>query len=430
MLLMAEILFCCNTDSLSAEMPKALAIAVGTTVVKAVVMEAWKSGKMIFNILKRKADDEADDETDDEADSLQNNYQKLMRLDDSLFFRERAMEDRTKKKLVTQECEAWIFGVKKIRKEVPELQNKCKSMGCDELRNKKRRSQHGSSESRTSLNKSVAETCRELGYQLEEWPKISILVERLPHLVITMRGPMQEDNPFLLPYVTRILDNLRNENVKTIALRGCQKIGKTTILKSLNNNEHVAEMFDIIIWVSASKDLDCNDLQHILADRLKLNVEGITNQDEIYHQIYRELNGKRYLLLLDEASGSFDPSWIRCYASEKDSKVVFTASSRLVCLRMQTDVEIQVEPMANAVAWEFFKGRAGRNVNLPLFKPIAERVVISCCGNPQVLDLVARKLSIMGSVGLWEEALRNIQGWSGTDIDDLGKLLSVREDLL
>lgn len=150
MLLLSEILFCCNTDSLWDEMPKALAIAVGTTVVKAVLT---KSGEMIFNILKRKADDEADDE----ADGLQNNYGRLMELKKKLSLSEHDILVQTKPKLVTQVFEDWISGVKKSIGEAQELQNKYKSMGCDELRNKKRRSQHGSSESRTSLSKRMAE---------------------------------------------------------------------------------------------------------------------------------------------------------------------------------------------------------------------------------------------------------------------------------
>lgn len=405
------------TDSLWDEMPKALAIAVGTTVVKAVLT---KSGEMIFNILKRKADDEADDE----ADGLQNNYGRLMELKKKLSLSENDILVQTKPKLVTQVFEDWISGAKKSIREVQELQDKYTNMGCDGLHNKKRRSQHGSSESRTSLSKRMAEKCYELDYQFGQGSNIRMQVNKLPDLVIIMPGPMREDDPFLLPYVEVILDHLRNENINRIGILGGKETGTTAIMMSLNNNEHAAEMFDIIIWVSASEDLDFNDLQHIIAGRLKLNVEGITNSDEIYHQICKVLKGKRYLLLLDEVSGSFDPSWIGCYGYEKDSKVVLTARFRPVCLRMKTNVVIPVEPMSRAVARKIFQEKVGRNVNLLHVRPIAELVADACQGSPLVIDKVAIKFRERDTVSMWVEGLRILQGWPGTDIDHLVELLS------
>lgn len=416
MLLLSEILFCCNTDSLWDEMPKALAIAVGTTVVKAVLT---KSGEMIFNILKRKADDEADDE----ADGLQNNYGRLMELKKKLSLSEHDILVQTKPKLVTQVFEDWISGVKKSIGEAQELQNKYKSMGCDELRNKKRRSQHGSSESRTSLSKRMAEKCYELDYQFGEGSNIRIQVNNLPDLVLIMREPKREDEPFLLPHVEVILDHLRNEIVNRIGILGGKETGKTTMMMRLNNDEHAAEMFDIIIWVSASKVLDFNDLQRIIAGRLKLNVEGITNSDEIYHQICRVLKGKRCLLLLDEVTGSFDPSWIGCYGNGKDNKVVLTTRFRPVCLRMQTEV-VTVETMSRAVARKIFQEKVGQNVNLPHVRPIAELVADACHCSPLVIDKVAIKFRERDTVSMWEEGLRIVQGWPGTDIDHLVELLS------
>lgn len=423
MLLMSGILFCCNTDSLSAEMPKALAIAVVTTVVttlvKAVAMETLKNGKMIINIMKRKADDEADDE----ADGLQNKNEKLTELETKLSLCKRdILAQTTTKKLVTPECEDWFSEVEKRKGKVRKLQNKYKSMGCDELRNKKRRRQHGSSDSRTSLSKSMAKECSKLGYQLEKGSNINILVGKLPDLVMKMPGPTLADEPFLLPFVEDILRRLRDENVKRIGLLGEPKTGKTRIMERLNNNEDAAKMFDIIIWVPASNDLDFGKLQHIIARRLKLKVKGITDSNEIYHKICERLKGKRYLLLLDEPSGSFDPSWIECYGNEKDSKVVLTTRFHPVCCRMNTAV-IPVARMTNAVAWELFQKKVGPNMNLPHVRPIARQVANACYGSPLVIDNVAIKFRERNTVSMWREGLRILQGWPGTDINHLVELL-------
>ena len=252
---------------------------------------------------------------------------------------------------------------------------------------------------------------------------IRIQVNNLPDLVLIMREPKREDEPFLLPHVEVILDHLRNEIVNRIGILGGKETGKTTMMMRLNNDEHAAEMFDIIIWVSASKVLDFNDFQRIIAGRLKLNVEGITNSDEIYHQICRVLKRKRCLLLLDEVTGSFDPSWIGCYGNGKDNKVVLTTRFRPVCLRMQTEV-VTVETMSRAVARKIFQEKVGQNVNLPHVRPIAELVADACHCSPLVIDKVAIKFRERDTVSMWEEGLRIVQGWPGTDIDHLVELLS------
>jgi disease resistance protein RPS2 len=120
-------------------------------------------------------------------------------------------------------------------------------------------------------------------------------------------------------------------------------IGKTTILQNLNNNEAIAKMFDIVIWVTVSKDWSLEKLQHSIAARLKLNMEGMTDPNEIAQQIRGELKSKRCLLLLDEVWEILDLPLIGMYDNEKDSKVVLATRHRHVCYDMETDEEINVQ---------------------------------------------------------------------------------------
>ena len=235
-----------------------LGLAAASAVGTAAGEEAYNYRKNIVNNMRRKPDNEADNDLEDNHKRLKEEAKKLYaRRDDILA--------QTKTKLVNQVCEAWISRVMKSEEEVRELEIKYN----DEKSNKKRRSQHGSSKSRTDLSKIMAEKCDELhNLWLEEKSKIGILVEKLPERVIIMHGPKPEDKPFLHSIVEKILGHLRDKNVKRFGLWGMPGIGKTTIMKSLNNYEDIAKMFDIVIWVTVSKDLSLEKLQHKIADRL------------------------------------------------------------------------------------------------------------------------------------------------------------------
>ncbi|XP_030955452.1 disease resistance protein At4g27190-like isoform X2 [Quercus lobata] len=399
-------------DMLEASVSKicsSAASAIGSAVGK----EFYDRGKQIFTQLRRKADNEAENDLEDNHERLRKQAKKLYaRRDDILAL--------TKTKLVTQACEAWISRVMKSEKEVRELEIKYDI----EKSNKKRRSGDGSSELHTDLSKRMAEKCNELcNLCLEENSKIRMLVEKLPERVIIMRGPKPEDKQFLHSTVEEILGHLRDKDAKRIGLWGMPGIGKTTIMKCLNNNEDTAKMFDIVIWVTVSEHLSLEKFLHKIADRLKLNVEGITDPDEISQQIWRELKGKRYLLLLDEVWECLDLSLIGIYESE-NSKVVLATRYSHVCSDMGTDIEIKVQPLSKLDAWEMFKAKVGRNFNIPDVEEIALKVVKQCVGLPLLIDKVASNFRRMDSIQLWREGLSRFQkNWPSIRIEGIDELI-------
>lgn len=85
-----------------------------------------------------------------------------------------------------------------------------------------------------------------------------------------------------------------------IGLWGSVGTGKTTVMQNLNNSEEVKKIFDIVLWVSVSKARNIEKVQNAITQRLKLKVEGGRDPIEIAQLINDELEGTRFLLLLDE----------------------------------------------------------------------------------------------------------------------------------
>ena len=411
---MFKIFYCCDTDMWGAAasgIGSAAASAVGT----AAGDETYKYAKEIINNLSCKVDNEADYD-------LEYNYGRLIKQAKELYACRDDILAQAKTKLVTQVYEAWISRVMKCEEEVQELETKYKK----EKSNKRTWSQffRGSSESRTDLSQSMAEKCKKLhNLWVEGKSEIGIVVEKLPERVIIMHGPKSEDKIFLDSTVEEILGHLRDKNVKRIGLWGMSGIGKTTIMQSLNNNEDTAKMFDIVIWVTVSKDWNLEKLQHKIADRLKLNMEGITDPNEIAQLICRDLKSKRCLLLLDEVREVLDMPLIGMCESEKDSKVVVATRNYHVCCDMETDLEINVQRLSEADAWKMFKVKVGRNVNLPGIEPIAKLVVSECAGLPLLIDKVASMFRRKDNFHLWSDGLRSLRRWPSIKIQGINELI-------
>lgn len=387
-----------NTDILLAEIFKAFAAAL----CKAAVEVARKHGKRILNSLRGRSDNEADD-------GLENNHERLGEIAEKLSSKRDDILTQTRTKLVTQAYEDWNSGVTKFEEEVHELKIEYT-----------RQSQQGSSESSKILSKSMEKKCKELHIWLEKEPTIREPAEKLPERVLFIPKRKPQDKRFLDPIVGNILDRLRDETVETIGLCGASKMGKTTIMQSLNNDEEAARMFDIVILLTLSGAINFEKLQHKIAERLKLDLQGITDEIEIYNQIRQRLERKRCLLLFDEVSGSFGSSLIGLY---KGSKVVLTARTRSDCWEMNVCRVISVDKMSDAVAWEIFVEKVGQNVYIPRVKPIAELVVLECQGVISIIDKVASKFRGRDSYELWKDGYEKFQSWSGADIHDIDRLL-------
>lgn len=225
------------------------------------------------------------------------------------------------------------------------------------------------------------------------------MLEKLQERARTMSTPIIEDKPSPHDgYVKEIQGLLREKNIRRIGLLGKEGTGKTTIMKILNNNNDIAKIFDIVIWVTVSKDWSVGKLQRAITDQLKLNVEGMTDLDEIASQISLKLECKRYLILLDDVCEPINLDTIAKSNSQKDGKVVMASRYRNVYCQMDVDELINVKSMPPKEAWTMFMEIVGPKVNLPRIKPIAEKIVRECSGLPlsiiNAADTLRKKDSI------------------------------------
>jgi len=357
---------------------------------------------------------------------LEDNYKRLKEAVEKLSARRNDMENaakRDKTKQLTEECKCWIDRVKEYEKEVQILET---------VYEKKYKNRNGKfwyllfSPKRVKLSKQMANKCTELHGLLLEG--ILRLVEKPPKRVITMHAPKIEDKSSLHLAVKEILGHLRAPNVRRVGLWGIVGVGKTAIMQNVNNNEDIAKMFDIVIWLTVSKDWSIKKLQSAITQRLKLNVEDIIEPDEIAQRIYTELECKKYLLLLDEVWQDFDLRKIGISCNQNDSKVVLATRYFHVCDGMETDEEVQVQRLSENDAYKMFLEKLGRNVNLSGIEPIARKVASECSCLPLLIEKIATTFRRnKENYELWSEGLRRLRRWPNTKVQGMDELIEFLE---
>ncbi|KAL3729386.1 hypothetical protein ACJRO7_026494 [Eucalyptus globulus] len=301
------------------------------------------------------------------ANELGKNFKRLTEEKEKLFARRddveaKANKDKTKKK--AKQCEAWIGRVKDIENDIQELEN--------ESRKGSWKRRHVLSAS--NLSKRLAEKCEELhSLWAQGRLETEAVVERPPEPVRTMHAPKTENKPSMHCAVEEILGYLRDREVKRIGLWGTVGVGKTTIMHNLNDDVEISKMFDIVISASVSKESSIEKLQKAIAQRLKLNTEGISDLKEILWRILEELENKRCFF------------WMKF-----GIKVVLASRYEHVCSDMEVDEFIHVKRLSPTEAWNMFREKVGRNINLPDVEPLAREVVTECAGLALLIDRVAR----------------------------------------
>ena len=385
---------------------------LGTEIVgSAVAAEVYKDGRRIVNSINQ---------TVNYAHDLKKHYKRLTDIAEKLSARKEdivAEANKYKTKQFTRECQVWMSTVTKSEEDVQKLKTKY-----EKVRGKKRLWRVLHHRFHAKLSKCMAEKCDELHILWSDAKfERGMMVEKLPECVRIMHAPKIEDKPSLHCVVEDILSLLRDGNVKKIGLWGMVGIGKTTIMQNLNDNKDIAKMFDIVIWVHVSREWSVEKLQHVIIDRLKLNMEGITNVDEIAWRISMELECKRYLLLLDEVWHILDLKKIGIYGNQKDCKVVLATRYRHICHEM--DAVIIMERMSEVDAWKMFKEIVGQNINISGVEPIAKLVVRECAGLPLLIDRVATTFKFKDNVHLWRDGLIRLRRWRSIKVQGMDEFI-------
>ena len=347
-------------------------------------------------------------------------------------------EENLEKKKRTHVVDGWIGRAEAMEKEVNELLDRCdeenqkKCLGTCCPRNCR---------SNYKLAKMVREKMDAVAELQSEGSNFQEVAVPLPSPLVIER-PLEEkpvvglDSPF-----REVWRLLQDKQVGSIGLYGMGGVGKTTLLKKINNKflQSSIKAFDIVIWVVVSRPTNLERVQETILDRLDIPDDRWKGRAEERkaEEIRRVLKTKKFVLLLDDIWEPLDllRVGIPSVGYGNESKIVFTTRSADVCGGMAAQKSIKVECLEEKKALSLFQAKVGEDTlnSHPDIPKLAEMVAKECKGLPLALIVIARAMASAKTPEEWERDLQKLRLYpkdvAGTE-NDLFSVLAFSYDSL
>ncbi|XP_018623327.1 disease resistance protein At4g27190-like isoform X2 [Nicotiana tomentosiformis] len=277
-----------------------------------------------------------------------------------------------------------------------------------------------------SLRSEVSAQARNILDQLCELKKMgenfgsSLLVENYQvKKVEFIPGPSIEGQSAAARNINEILQLLEDDKVCIIGVWGMGGVGKTTLVKNLNNEllkiaaSSSKLSFGVVIWVTVPKPpTDIRKVQAQIANRLSLKVDSEESVETIASRIHQRLKEvMRFLLILDDVWEAINLDHIGVPQPEDSprSKVIITSRFLNVCRQMRTDAEMKVYTFDEDESWQLFVKNARDNANLEHIQPFAKKIAKQCDGLPLAITVIAASMRGQERVELWKGALESLR---------------------
>ncbi|XP_073305094.1 disease resistance protein At4g27190-like isoform X2 [Primulina huaijiensis] len=218
---------------------------------------------------------------------------------------------------------------------------------------------------------------------------------RPPNLEFQSRKIMEED----------IIESLKDGNVRMIAICGAGGVGKTTMVRRIE--DRVRKEFDEVVTVVVSQQTDKTKIQNQIAEILRLGLSEKTLEGRAHILRTRLMDSMKKLIIFDDVWKSFEPEDIGVPCG--GCKIILTSRLKDVCEEMEADKVIEVQVLDKKEAWTLFREKSGDCVDDLYLRPIAEEVAEECKGLPIALATVGKALKNR-SIKTWKDALLQLRG--------------------
>ncbi|TYI96089.1 hypothetical protein E1A91_D01G045800v1 [Gossypium mustelinum] len=310
-------------------------------------------------------------------------------------------------RLLREEVEKWLLDVQTVNNTMRDIDERMQNVSCF---------------SRARLGKRVAQTVEQVEGIIERGRFPEALVIDNPS---TVGVPFQSEHlEGEIMVIEDIWNYLMSDEIGMIGVCGMGGIGKTTIVKHIYYQllKETKPLFDKIIWVTVSKELNIPKLQQNLANAM--NIVGLPESEpERVAVLMDKLGQRRYVLILDDVWKEFSLAEVGIPkpTSSNGSKLVLTSRSIDVCISLDCKV-VKVPPLSNEESMNLFLEHAGRGVlKVPSLKQILDDVVKECDGLPLAIAVIAGSMKGIYDVAEWRNALRelrdHVRSVKGADVE-------------
>ncbi|GLU15732.1 hypothetical protein SLE2022_322010 [Rubroshorea leprosula] len=212
----------------------------------------------------------------------------------------------------------------------------------------------------------------------------------------------------------KIWGYLMGNEVRKIGVCGLGGVGKTTIMKHINDELLRVTDFDRVIWVTVSYPLNVIKLQENIACAMDHRLRLPKGEDEVRRAatLISIMEGVgRYVLILDDVWEVFSLIEVGILEPtiQNGSKIVITSRSIDVCQKMGCEI-VKVEPLSFQESLNLFLDKVGHHVlQVPNLERILKLIVEECGGLPLAIIVIVESMSGEDDVEVWKNALNELR---------------------
>ncbi|KAF7811177.1 putative disease resistance protein [Senna tora] len=272
-----------------------------------------------------------------------------------------------------------------------------------------------------NLGREITETLDRVNELMSRGQKfgndVTIAYELPPEVVDEMLVPKTVGMDLM---VKQVKDSIEEEDVSMIGLYGMGGVGKTTLLKKINNEfAKGTHDFTLVIWVDVSKDFDTDKVMDEI--RKKCGIDDIhwknRSRNERVQQIYRVMKKKKFILFLDDIWKVLELEKLGVPPLEEQtninkSKILFTTRFENVCDQMQAR-KFKVKCLTEEEAFDLFRMKVGEETlnSDPNIPSLARELMQECRGLPLALITIGRAMAGRRNPQSWSHAIKELRSF-------------------
>ncbi|XP_011020963.1 PREDICTED: putative disease resistance RPP13-like protein 1 [Populus euphratica] len=209
-------------------------------------------------------------------------------------------------------------------------------------------------------------------------------------------------------------DDANGQNPGVVPIVGMGGVGKTTLAQLVYNHSRVQEWFGLKAWVCVSEAFSVLRLTKAILEGFG-SKPGLVNLDRLQLQLKKRLQGKKFLLVLDDVWNEDHAEWDSLltplkYGAQGMSKILVTTRNESVASVVRTVTTHHLKELTEDSCWSVFSKHAFRGENPTAHEELLEigrAIARKCKGLPLAAKTLGLLLRTQRDVEEWEKILKS-----------------------
>ncbi|KAL8122919.1 hypothetical protein AgCh_011051 [Apium graveolens] len=214
------------------------------------------------------------------------------------------------------------------------------------------------------------------------------------------------------------------ETLQIISIVGLGGMGKTTLAKLIHNSEEVKTQFTELIWVCVSDPFDDVRVAKAIVESVEKVAPNVAELQTALQLVKNSLNGKKFLLVLDDVGQINRKSWEQLECNLKKgapgSRVLVTTRNENVARMMNSSYIHPLGQLSDQDCWTLFSRIAfsEKAEEKEEFEDIGREISRKCKGLPLSAYTIGGLMRSKSTLAGWSDVLKS-EFWELKGAEDL-----------